>query len=237
MPDATARATILVVEDEPRLARLIESILRTARFNVMTADTGESALERTALDAPDLILLDLLLPGDLDGFQVCQRVREFSLVPIIMLTARAREEDKLRGFELGADDYLVKPFSARELLARVQAVLRRSLGVPRGPARISHGTLTIDLAAHRVTVDDQEVHLTPTEYRLLLALARQPGRVLPHEHLLSEVWGAEYRNEVEYLRTYIHYLRQKLEPDPANPRHLLTQPGVGYLLADQSTTI
>lgn len=227
------RATILVVEDEPRLIRLIESVLRTADYRVLTAETGARALEMVALEAPDLILLDLLLPGDIDGFTVCRRVREFSAVPIIMLTARTQEADKLRGFELGADDYVTKPFSAKELLARVQAVLRRSRGFAAGPARLTVGDLVIDLAAHRVTRGGEDVHLTPTEFRLLVALARQRGRVIPHDQLLAEVWGAEYRDEVEYLRTYIRYLRQKLERDPAHPAHLLTEPGVGYLLAGE----
>lgn len=231
MPSSTHHATILVVEDEPRLVRLIESILRTADYRVLTAGTGADALEMVALEAPDLILLDLLLPGDIDGFDVCRRVREFSDVPIIMLTARTQETDKLRGFELGADDYVTKPFSAKELLARVQAVLRRSRGFTAGPARLTVGDLVIDLAAHRVTRDGEDIHLTPTEFRLLVALARRPGRVIPHDQLLTEVWGAEYRDEVEYLRTYMRYLRQKLERNPTRPTHLLTEPGVGYVLA------
>ncbi|MBX5445830.1 response regulator transcription factor, partial [Sphaerobacter sp.] len=221
MPSSTHHATILVVEDEPRLVRLIESILRTADYRVLTAGTGADALEMVALEAPDLILLDLLLPGDIDGFDVCRRVREFSDVPIIMLTARTQETDKLRGFELGADDYVTKPFSAKELLARVQAVLRRSRGFTAGPARLTVGDLVIDLAAHRVTRDGEDIHLTPTEFRLLVALARRPGRVIPHDQLLTEVWGAEYRDEVEYLRTYMRYLRQKLERNPTRPTHLL----------------
>ncbi|MDI3340042.1 MAG: response regulator transcription factor [Sphaerobacter sp.] len=227
----SSSATILVVEDEPRLLRLFDSILRTAHYRVLTATDGAQALEMVALESPNLILLDLLLPGDIDGFAVCRRVREFSDIPIIMVTARTQEADKLRGFELGADDYITKPFSAKELLARVQAVLRRSRDTPATPARFSIGHLVIDLAAHRVTRDGQEIHLTPTEFRLLLALARQRGRVIPHDQLLREVWGPEYHNEVEYLRTYVRYLRQKLEPDPAHPRYLLTEPGVGYLLA------
>ncbi|MBX6341306.1 MAG: response regulator transcription factor [Thermomicrobiaceae bacterium] len=226
-----ARARILVVEDEARLLRLIESVLGSAGYEVLTATTGEQAIEAVALSAPDLVLLDLLLPGAIDGFRVCERVREFSAVPIIMLTARTREEDKLRGFQLGADDYVTKPFSARELLARVQAVLRRTLVPGASSPTVDVGDLRIDLAARRVTVAGRQVHLTPTEYRLLVALARQPGHIMEHERLLTEVWGVEYRDQVEYLRTYVRYLRQKIEPDPSRPRYLLTEPGVGYLLS------
>lgn len=236
MEPRTAGATILVVEDETRLIRLIQAILRTADYRVLSATDAESALETFVLENPDLILLDLLLPGPMDGFGLCRRLREFSSVPIIMLTARAQEDNKLHGFALGADDYVTKPFSAKELLARVQAVLRRSQGFTAAPARLCLGPLVIDLAAHRVTRDGEDIHLTPTEFRLLLALARQPDRVLHHQHLLTEVWGPEYQSEVEYLRTYIRYLRRKLEPDPAHPRYLVTEPGVGYRLASMPET-
>lgn len=224
-------ATILVVEDEPRLARLIQAILESADYQVLIAPDGDGAIEQVVLETPDLVLLDLLLPGHLDGYAVCQRIREFSMVPVIMVTARIREDEKLRGFEAGADDYITKPFSAKELLARVQAVLRRSRVQADSPARLRLGDLVIDLAAQQVTNAGQPVHLTPTEYRLLVALARHPNQVITHADLLAEVWGAEYRDEVDYLRTYIRYLRQKLEPDPASPRYLLTSPGFGYRLA------
>jgi DNA-binding response OmpR family regulator len=227
---AAPPAKILVVEDEPRLARLIRSVLESARHQVLTVADGEQALETAALEGPDLILLDLMLPGRLDGYAVCQRLREFTLAPVIMVTARSREDEKLRGFEVGADDYITKPFSAKELLARVHAVLRRMTRSDT-PARIELGDLVIDLATHQVTSAGSTVHLTPTEYRLLLTLAKHPDQVMTHASLLSEVWGAEYRDEVEYLRTYMRYLRQKLEPDPARPRYLLTTPGVGYRLA------
>lgn len=230
MSAAPPTATILVVEDEARLVRLIETVLHAFHYRTVAATDGAQALETAAIKSPDLILLDLRLPGELDGFEVCRRVREFSSVPIIMLTARAQEVDKLRGFELGADDYITKPFSAKELLARVQAVLRRTQTPAGAPARLEIGALAIDPASRRVSVEGRAVHLTPTEYRLLLALARHRGRVIPHPDLLTEVWGPEYRDEVEYLRTYMRYLRQKLEADPANPRLLLTAPGVGYLL-------
>jgi two-component system KDP operon response regulator KdpE len=229
-----APATILVIEDEPGLVRLLRSILEAAKYQVRVASDGERALEQIALDPPNLVLLDLLLPGQLDGYAVCERIREFSMVPVIMVTARAREEEKLRGFEVGADDYVTKPFSARELLARVQAVLRRSLVQADSPARLRLGDLVIDLAAQQVSSSGKAVHLTPTEFRLLVTLARQPDRVISHSSLLTEVWGPEYRDEVDYLRTYMRYLRQKLEPDPAHPRYLLTTPGVGYRLATES---
>jgi two-component system KDP operon response regulator KdpE len=233
MTTEPTRGKILVVEDEARLVRLIRAILESQGFTVTVAPTGERALEAVALELPDLVLLDLRLPGGMDGFEICRRIREFSMVPVVMLTASAREEEKLAGFDAGADDYITKPFSSRELLARVQAVLRRTQVRQDSPAVIEVGELTINLASQRVTVADEPVHLTPTEYRLLLALARQPDRVMTHTALLTEVWGAEYRDEVEYLRTYIRYLRQKLEPDPTKPRYLITRAGVGYSLSTE----
>ncbi len=236
MAEPTGQATdakVLVVEDEARLVRLIRAVLETQGYRVTVAPTGERALEHVALETPDLVLLDLRLPGGMDGFEICRRIREFSMVPVVMLTASAREEEKLEGFDAGADDYITKPFSARELLARVQAVLRRTQVKQDSPAVIEVGELTINLASQRVSVAGEPVHLTPTEYRLLLALARQPDRVMTHTALLTEVWGIEYRDEVDYLRTYIRYLRQKLEPDPSNPRYLITRPGVGYSLSTE----
>ena len=227
-------AKILVVEDEARLVRLIRAVLETQGYKVTVAPTGERALDAVALEMPDLVLLDLRLPGGMDGFEICRRIREFSMVPVVMLTASAREEEKLAGFDAGADDYITKPFSARELLARVRAVLRRTQVKQDSPAVIEVGELTINLASQRVSVAGEPVHLTPTEYRLLLALARQPDRVMTHTALLTEVWGIEYRDEVDYLRTYIRYLRQKLEPDPAHPRYLITRPGVGYSLSTEA---
>ncbi len=226
-----SQAKILVVEDEPRLVRLIRAVLESARYQVLVVPDGERAIEQTALENPDLILLDLLLPGQLDGFMVCQRIREFSMVPVIMVTARTREDEKLRGFEVGADDYITKPFSAKELLARVRAILRRTRVGADSPAKIQLGDLVIDLASQQVTSSGKLVHLTPTEFQLLVALARHPNQVMTHTALLTEVWGADYRDEVDYLRTYIRYLRQKLEPDPAHPRYLVTTSGVGYRLA------
>jgi two-component system, OmpR family, KDP operon response regulator KdpE len=229
------RARILVVEDEPRLLRLVRSLLQSEGYDVVAATTGEEALEVAKVEALDLVLLDLLLPGAVDGYEVCRRIRESSNVPIIMLTARAQENDKLRGFDLGADDYLTKPFSSRELLARVKALLRRN-SLHREPdvdAVVTSGALTVDLDRRRVTLGGKEVSLTPTEYSLLAELAQNAGKVMMHSELLARVWGSEYRDETEYLRTYIRYLRRKVEPDPSHPRYILSRPGIGYYLSTE----
>jgi two-component system KDP operon response regulator KdpE len=222
---------ILVVEDEPRVVRLVSEVLKAVGYQVIAAASGRAALEMVALEQPNLILLDILLPHDLDGYEVCRRIREFSDVPVIMLTAKAQESDMLQGFDVGADDYLTKPFSAKELLARVRAVLRR---VQR-PDEIITTTLTcgeleIDFARHIVKMRGQRVALTRTEYALLRQLAVKPGAVVLHQDLLTTVWGTEYRDDIDYLRAYIRYLRRKLEVDPSNPQYILTSPGVGYML-------
>lgn len=229
-------ATILVVEDEPRLIRLVETLLTSIGHRVLTASDGQTAVELAAIESPDLVILDLLLPGSLDGFEVCQRIRSFSTTPIIMLTARNREPDKLRGFSLGADDYITKPFSARELLARVKAVLRRSQGTPEPAGKIEIDDLSINQATYSVSVAGEEIRLTPTEYRLLITLARHPGQVITHSEILSEVWGPEYRDELTYLRTYIRYLRNKIEPEPSNPRFIMTRSGIGYYMRGPDET-
>lgn len=224
---------ILVVDDEPKLTHLVREILTATGFEVLLTWSGEHAVELVALEQPDLVLLDIVLPGSLDGFEIASRVREFSNVPIIMLTAKVRESEILRGFEVGADDYITKPFSSKELIARIRAVLGRA----RGDVRQSFGTevicdsLQIDLARRRVTLDGREIHLTPTEFNLLHELAIHPNQVIQHEHLLSAVWGSEYRDDLDYLRSYIRYLRQKIETDPSNPKIILRCPGVGYMLA------
>jgi len=223
---------ILIVDDEPRLIRLVREVLGAVGYEVLEAADGETGIEMVALEQPDLLLLDILLPRGMDGYEVCRRVREFSNLPIIMLTAKAREADMLEGFDLGADDYLTKPFSAKELIARVGAVLRRS----RSPKEIitkklECGDLKIDFARHQVTVRGQQVRLTRTEYKLLHELAMNANKVMLHQDLLSEVWGPEYRDDIDYLRTYIRYLRQKIEVDPSHPRYILTHTGVGYILA------
>lgn len=224
---------VLAVDDEPKLLKLVRSVLQADGFDVETATSGLEGLEKLEASQPDLVLLDILLLGDLDGFEVCRRIRESSPVPVIMLTAKAQERDKIRGFESGADDYLTKPFSSRELLARVKAVLRRCwVGEqPKAGQIVTSGDLTIDLTQRRVSVRGQEIVLTATEYRLLSELALNAGRVMLHEELLSRVWGPDYRDETDYLRAYVRYLRRKVEEDPANPRYILSRPGIGYLLA------
>jgi len=223
---------ILIVDDEPRVVHLVREVLNATGYEVFAAHSGENAVEAAALEQPDLVLLDLILPGEMDGYQVARRLREFSDVPIIMLTAKVRESDILHGFDSGADDYITKPFSSKELLARVRAVLKRSQAAQTNsmPSKIVCGDISIDLARRRVIVADRPVYLTPTEYKLLYELALHCNHVLLHENLLARVWGPEYRGDVDYLRSYIHYLRKKLEPDPANPRFIISQPGVGYML-------
>lgn len=223
---------ILVVDDEPRVVRLVSEVLKAMGYQVIAAVSGESALEMIALEQPDLVLLDVLLPSGPDGYEVCSRIREFSDVPVIMLTAKAQESDILRGFDAGADDYLTKPFSARELVARVRAVLRRAQRPEElRPTRLTCGDLEIDFARRIVRVRGERVSLTRTEYALLRYLALHANCVVLHEELLTAVWGPEYRDDVDYLRAYIRYLRRKLEEDPSHPRLILTSPGIGYMLA------
>jgi two-component system KDP operon response regulator KdpE len=225
---------ILIVDDEPKLVRLVREILLATGYDVLAASTGEQALELIAIEQPDLVILDIMLRDGLDGYQVTQRIREFSEIPIIMLTAKIREPEMLRGFDAGADDYITKPFSSKELLARIRAVLKRSHRAPPvdQQTEIVCGELTIDLLRRTARLNNQEVHLTPTEYSLLRELAVNCNRVLLHEQLLSAVWGPEYRDDLDYLRSYIHILRKKLEADPSNPSMILSTPGVGYMLVD-----
>ena len=226
----TRKATVLVVDDEPHVVRLVKANLETSGYKILTAADGEQALRVVRDESPDLVILDIMLPK-MDGYEVCRRIREFSPVPVIMLTARSAKVDLVHGFEVGADDYLTKPFAANELLVRVRAVLRRSKWPEEVLAHqgFKAGPIEIDFARHKVTVDGQPVKLSPTEYRLLAYLASNAGRVILHRELLRAVWGPEYGEESEYLRVYVRYLRQKLEPNPANPRYLLTQPGAGYI--------
>lgn len=222
---------ILVVDDEPRYLRLIRFNLEAEGYHVSCAANGEEALAALAQRVPDLVILDIMLPGQ-DGFQVCTRIREVSAVPIIMLTARGAEEDKVKGLRLGADDYVVKPFSAQELLARVEAVLRRA-GLAEAPGRqtsFTLGDLLVDFLAQRVTVRNQDVRLSPTEYRVLHYLASNAGRTVTQDDLLEKVWGQGYVGEHEVLRVTVWRLRQKLEDDPQRPRFITTVPGVGYLV-------
>jgi len=233
MAPQTARRRILVVDDEPRMIRFIRLNLEHDGFDVSEAATGAAALTQLRDSLPDLMLLDVMMP-ELDGFETLRLVREISSVPVIMLTAKGDEEDRVRGLELGADDYITKPFSPRELVSRVRAVLRRTEAAPAAPHEPIHvdDRLKIDFDRRQVWVEGRLVRLRPTEYRLLYHLVQNAGWVVPHDQLLAKVWGYEYRDETHYLRLYINYLRQKLEPDPAHPRYILTERGVGYRCVD-----
>lgn len=223
------KANILVVDDDPRLLRLVRVNLEKAGFSVDTASNGHAALEHFDEEPPDAIVLDITMPG-MDGLTLTQRIREASNVPIIMLTAMGEQTQKVRGLEIGADDYLTKPFDPDELVARVRALLRRSQSVEAGggPHTVQAGELNIDFVKRRVERDGEQIKLTPTEYKLLQQLAQQAGKVIPNADLLSRVWGAEYRDESGYLWVYIRSLRQKLEKDPSNPRYIISEPGFGY---------
>jgi DNA-binding response OmpR family regulator len=227
---------ILVVDDEPRYLRLVEVNLVTDGYQVETATDGQQAVDAVAQEQPDLILLDVMMPV-MDGFTACERIREFSSVPIIIVTAKGEERDRVRGLDAGADDYIVKPFSAQELLARVRAVLRRA---ERHGADIfhepifKHHELEIDIPRALVTVNGDEVSLTATEYRLLQTFASSIGRVLSPEHLLTQVWGEEYSDDKEILWVCLSRLRQKIEPDPKSPIHIVTKQGIGYLMPPES---
>lgn len=224
---------ILVVDDEERMVRFIRLNLEHDGFQVITAYNGMQAINKIRSELPDLVLLDVMMP-DMDGFEVLRIVRETSNVPIIMLTAKGDEDDRVRGLELGADDYVTKPFSPRELVSRVKAVLRRlepGASTMHGLIDVD-GRLQIDFDRREIWVDGKLVQLRPTEYRLLYHLVQNAGWVLTHDQLLTKVWGYEYRDEPHYVRLYINYLRQKLEKDPANPKYILTERGVGYRFVD-----
>jgi DNA-binding response OmpR family regulator len=227
----TKEKTVLVVDDQPSLVRLVRDNLESRQFKVATAGDGAKALDIVENERPDLVILDVMMPG-MDGYEVCRRIREFSTVPIIMLTARNDQESLIQGFEVGADDYITKPFHAIELLARVEAVLRRSeyQEVNKYSPNFSCGDITIDFVRHEVTKAGKEVPLTPTEYRLLYYLATNSGRVMLHSDLLTKVWGPEYSGATDYLRVYIRHLRSKLDTKDGEPVYVLTVPGVGYVL-------
>ena len=229
----TRRAIILVVDDEPHVLKLVKANLESSGYKVLTAGDGEQAFAIVERELPDLVILDLMLPK-MDGYTVCSRIREFSTVPVIMLTARSAPVDLVHGFEVGADDYLTKPFDVSELLMRVQAVLRRSKWPEEVMTRQTFraGPIEIEFPQHRVTMNGQMVKLTPTEYRLLVTLAEHPGRVLTHAQLLREVWGPGHAEAHHYVRVYMAQLRGKLEADPSRPALLLTEPGVGYRTRD-----
>jgi two-component system KDP operon response regulator KdpE len=224
---------ILVVDDEERMVRFIRLNLEHDGFRVITAYNGMQAVSKVRSDLPDLVLLDVMMP-DMDGFEVLRIIRETNSLPVIMLTAKGDEDDRVRGLELGADDYITKPFSPRELVSRVKAVLRRiepASSTLHGPIQVdSH--LKLDFDRREVWLDGKLVGLRPTEYRLLYHLVQNAGWVLTHDQILTKVWGYEYRDEPHYVRLYINYLRQKLEKDPANPKYILTERGVGYRFID-----
>jgi DNA-binding response OmpR family regulator len=222
---------VLIVDDEPRYLRLMEANLVTEGYQVVSATNGQEAVEVVADKHPDLIFMDIMMPI-LDGFGACERIREFSNVPIIMVTARGNENDRVRGLDLGADDYIVKPFSATELLARARAVLRRAqnTGGSFQQSMFTHGNLRIDFARAEVFKGDKMVFLSATEYRLLLQFAHNVGSVLTSEQLLMDVWGPEYKDDKEILWVSISRLRQKLESDPKNPQHIVTRSGLGYTM-------
>jgi DNA-binding response OmpR family regulator len=221
---------LLVVDDDPTLVKLVSLNLEMDGYQVVTAANGETAIELIQKEQPALVLLDVMMPG-MDGFQTCTRVREFSEIPIIMLTAKGGVEDVVHGLDIGADDYVVKPFSITELLARIKAVLQRSK-FPQEPAQppFTSGQLSINFAHHQVTIDDKEVLLPPTEYRILCLLARNAGRVITHDNLLTEVWGKEYRSDTHILQVAVARLRKKLGDDSSNPKYIATRPGIGYTL-------
>ena len=231
--EKTQGRLILVVDDEARMVRFIQLNLEHDGFQVISAYNGREALDQVRSQLPNLVLLDVMMP-DLDGFEVLKRIRDHSSVPVIMLTAKGEEDDRVRGLELGADDYITKPFSPRELVSRVRAVLRRT----EAESNIASGIIEVDdrskldFNRREIWINDQIVQLRPTEYRLLYHLVQNAGWVITHEQLLTKVWGYEYRDEPHYVRLYINYLRKKLEEDPANPKYILTERGVGYRFVD-----
>jgi two-component system KDP operon response regulator KdpE len=223
------KALILIVEDDPQIRRFLRATLTAEGYQYHEAVTAADGIAQANARRPDLILLDLGLP-DRDGLEVIRRVRESSQVPIVVLSARGQESDKIAALDLGADDYVAKPFGVGELLARIRAALRRSAALtPEGPV-LRFGRVEIDLDKRSVKVDGEEVHLTPNEYKLLHVLIRYPGKVLTQRQLLNEVWGPSHLDQAQYLRVYVAQLRRKLEADPARPRHLQTEPGIGYRL-------
>jgi two-component system KDP operon response regulator KdpE len=224
---------ILVVDDEPRMIRFIRMNLELEGYQVIEARNGIQALEQVRQHLPDLVIMDVMMP-EMDGFEALHMLREISTVPVILLTVKADEEDRVRGLELGADDYITKPFSPRELNSRVNAVLRRAswpAPAPRTVLKVDD-RLSVDFNRHQVIVEGERIDLRPTEYRLLNHLIQNAGWVVPHDTLLAKVWGYEYRDETHYLRLYINYLRKKIEEDPANPKYILTERGVGYRFVD-----
>ena len=229
------KTRILVVDDELSIIKLLRANLEAEGFEVLTAMDGAQALQTFEMELPDLVILDIMMPK-MDGFEVCRRIREWSQIPVIMLSARGDVADKVKCLDLGADDYITKPFGKGELTARVKAVLRRTKSVAVVPTQpsFSHGDLEINFVKRQATVAGTEIKLTPTEYNLLRELVLNAGKVLTHIHLLNKVWGPEYREDTQYLHVFIRRLRAKLEPDPTNPRYIVTVPGVGYQFKEKA---
>ena len=226
-PSISGGPNILMVDDDPHVLRSLRAALESHGYRVRSATSGPVALEACAAERPDVVLLDLALPG-MDGVEVCRRLRDWSRVPILVLSARVHEQQKVQALDAGADDYVTKPFGTEELLARIRAALRRDQARREDQPIISSGGLVIDLVARRVTVDGREVHLTPTEFELLRVLATNPDRVLTHGYLLRTALGAGYEDALDNLRTFIAQLRRKLEREPSRPHWILTEPAVGY---------
>lgn len=227
------KASVLVVDDDVRMLRLMQRTLELEGYRVLLASSGEATLKLLDEETPDLVLLDIMLPG-MDGYSVCRRIREFSEIPVIMVTAKGNEEEKVEGLDAGADGYVTKPFSVSELAARVRAALRRSKLWDKRPEPAFHATdLVIDFAAHRVTRQGLEVNLTATEYRLLSYLVHNAGRLVTPDQILEKVWGEEYLSETHLLQVTIARLRQKLGEDARSRRYILTRPGIGYMMVRQ----
>ncbi|MFC1967613.1 response regulator transcription factor [Chloroflexota bacterium] len=227
----SGKETVLVVDDDVRMLRMTQRILELEGYRVVRADKAELALELFDSGTPDLVLLDIMMPL-VDGYALCRRIREFSQVPIIMVTAKSSDEEKVFGLDMGADDYITKPFSAGELAARVRATLRRAaLSNEYSESSFLSDGLQIDFARYRVALYDEEVKLTATEYKLISCLAQNSGRVLTPEQILKKVWGEGYTDEPHLLQVNVARLRKKLKDDPRNPRYILTRPGIGYMMA------
>jgi DNA-binding response OmpR family regulator len=218
---------IMMIDDDETLLELLSGYIGSTGYRILTANDGLEGLEIIAENEPDLVVLDVMMPG-IDGWEVCQRLQDISCAPIIMLTAKGDEIDKLRGFNLGVDDYVTKPFSFAELVARIRAVLARSNPGAQRRTKVVSGTLVIDLDQKKVTISGELIDLSPTEYRLLKILVNYPGRTVPSEQLLLDVWGPEYAGESDHVKHYIWALRKKIEQDPGDPQHILTERGFGY---------
>jgi len=230
-----SKPMVLLVEDELQMRTFVRLALTAHGYRVLEVETGREALQQAAAHTPDLVLLDLGLP-DMDGLEVTRGIRQWSATPVIVISARGQERQKVEALDAGADDYLTKPFGSAELMARIRVALRHAARTAQDPltSTVAIGALRIDLARRLVFVDEKEVHLTPIEYKLLVALSKHSGMVLTHKQLLDQVWGPGHATQMQYLRVYMAQLRQKLEENPAHPRYLVTEPGVGYRLKSES---